>query len=62
MAYVLLSGTMPFSEEDNVRLFEQIKNCDWSFKGDCWKKVSKEAMNFVSQLLVKEPEKRINCT
>ena len=48
MAFILLSGTAPFYEEDNFALFEQIKNCQYDFDVETWDNVSKEGKDFVS--------------
>lgn len=53
---------MPFYHEDNVKLFDQIKKCDYGFTNPAWDLVSEEAKDFVKSLLVKEPEKRMNCS
>ena len=48
VAFVMLSGTMPFNEKDHVKLFEKIKKCDWSFHAHGWQSVTQEAKDFVS--------------
>ena len=55
VSFVMLSGTMPFYEEDNFKLFEQIKNCDYDFKAETWKNVSNEAKDFITRILVADP-------
>jgi len=55
VAFILLSGTAPFYEEDNFALFEQIKNCQYDFEVETWDNVSNEAKDFVSNILVKDP-------
>ena len=40
VAFILLSGSAPFFEEDNFGLFEQIKNCSYDFKYETWQNVS----------------------
>ena len=57
----MLSGTPPFYEENNMKLFERIKACDYSFDSTSWTAVSEEAMDFVKQLLVREPKNRLDC-
>ena len=59
VTYILLSGTPPFYDEDNFQLFEQIKNCQYDFEDDSWGYVSEEAKLFVSEILVKDPKKRM---
>jgi len=57
--FILLSGTPPFYEEDNFKLFEQIKSCKYDFDVDTWDNVSAEAKDFVSKILVADPKKRM---
>ena len=61
VAFILLSGTPPFYEEDNFALFEQIKACRYEFDDQDWKNVSKEAKDFIAAILVSDPEKRLTC-
>jgi len=56
VAFILLSGTPPFYEEDNFALFESIKQCKYEFDEDDWKHISPEARDFVSRILVANPE------
>jgi len=61
VAFIMLSGTPPFYEEDNFALFEQIKSCRYDFDVETWDFVSKEAKDFVSKILVTNPKKRMTC-
>lgn len=61
VAFILLSGTPPFYEEDNFALFEQIKACKYDFEVETWENVSPEAKDFVSKILVPDPKVRFNC-
>jgi calcium/calmodulin-dependent protein kinase I len=61
VTFILLSGTPPFYEEDNFALFEQIKACKYDFEVETWENVSAEAKDFVSKILVADPDKRMNC-
>ena len=60
VAYILLSGAPPFYSEDNFKLFEQIKNCDYDFNDESWNNVSNDAKDFISKILVADPKKRMN--
>ena len=60
VAFVVLSGTIPFAAEDNFELFEQIKKCDWAFRAHTWDNVSDEAKDFVKRILVRDPGMRLN--
>ena len=61
VAFILLSGTPPFYEEDNFALFEQIKSCKYEFEEDDWKGVSAEAKDFIKGILVADPKDRLSC-
>lgn len=58
--FILLSGAPPFYDEDNFELFEKIKKCQYDFSAPAWREVSKEAKDFISKLLVVDPEKRLS--
>ena len=55
VAFILLSGSPPFYEEDNFALFEQIKSCRYDFEVETWGNFSEEAKDFVSKILVPDP-------
>jgi serine/threonine protein kinase len=61
VAFILLSGTPPFYEEDNYELFEQIKACKYDFDVETWESVSNEAKDFIKAVLVADPNVRLNC-
>ena len=61
VTFILLSGTPPFYEEETLALYKQIKACRYNYEEEVWDKVSPEAKDFVSKLLVSDPEKRMNC-
>jgi serine/threonine protein kinase len=44
----MLSGTLPFYDEDYSVLFEKIKRCDLYFQSEVWNTVSAEAKDFLS--------------
>ena len=58
--FILLSGSPPFYDEDNFALFEKIKNCEYNFDAASWQGISPEAKDFISKLLVADPEARMN--
>ena len=60
VAFILLSGTPPFYEEDNFALFEQIKQCKYDFEVETWQDVSSEAKDFISKILVADPKVRMD--
>ena len=59
-AFVLLSGEMPFTDEDQLVLFDSITKCEWSFQAEIWQIVSQEAKDFISEILVEDPKKRLD--
>jgi serine/threonine protein kinase len=46
--FAMLSGTLPFYDEDYSVLFEKIKRCDLYFQSEVWNTVSAEAKDFLS--------------
>ena len=58
--FILLSGTPPFYDEDNFALFEKIKRCQYNFDAPSWATISPEAKDFISKILVANPETRLN--
>jgi calcium/calmodulin-dependent protein kinase I len=58
--FILLSGSPPFYDEDNFELFEKIKKCEYDISGPQWAGISAEAKDFISKLLVADPEQRLN--
>ena len=58
--FILLSGSPPFYDEDNFALFEKIKSCDYNFNAPSWASISDEAKDFISKLLVADPNQRLN--
>lgn len=58
--FILLSGTPPFYDEDNFALFEKIKSCRYNFNEPSWGSISAEAKDFISRLLVADPNARMS--
>jgi len=58
IAYVLLSGTEPFTGDNDVQTAEQTCAGRLDFDGDEWADVSDEAMDFVTRCLAVEPSER----
>ena len=58
--FILLSGSPPFYDEDNFALFEKIKRCEYNFNAPSWASISAEAKDFISKLLVADPNQRLN--
>lgn len=41
-------------------MFEHIKKCDYAFESPTWNNVSSEAKDFVTKILVPDPDTRAN--
>jgi calcium/calmodulin-dependent protein kinase I len=62
LAYILLCGYPPFHAETEVLLFKKIMDVDYQFDPKVWCKVSDDARDFVSHLLVGDPQSRFTAT
>ncbi|XP_060074238.1 serine/threonine-protein kinase H1 homolog [Ylistrum balloti] len=59
ITYILLSGTMPFDDENKTRLYRLILKAKYSYAGEHWKDVSAAAKDFIDKLLIVDPNVRI---
>jgi calcium/calmodulin-dependent protein kinase I len=59
ITYILLCGFPPFYNDNIAELFEQIMKAEYDFPHEYWDSISKEAKDFVSKLLVADPQKRM---
>jgi hypothetical protein len=50
---------MPFYGRKRRHIVEQILNCQFDFRGRRWKRISDQAKAFVEELLVLDPEERM---
>lgn len=62
LSYVLLCGFTPFHGETQKQLFDRILNAQLEFFSPEWDEVSKEAKDFVSSLLQRDPSRRPSAT
>ena len=60
MAYMLLSSSMPFHGQKERDMLQAIMQCKYSFSSPRWKRTSKESRDFISALIVKDPDVRLN--
>ncbi|KAJ8272056.1 hypothetical protein COCON_G00109150 [Conger conger] len=60
ISYILLSGTMPFEDENRTRLYRQILKGKYSFSGEPWPNVSNLAKDFIERVLTVEPGARLS--
>eukprot|EP00002_Diphylleia_rotans_P012236 TRINITY_DN2395_c0_g1_i1.p1 TRINITY_DN2395_c0_g1~~TRINITY_DN2395_c0_g1_i1.p1 ORF type:complete len:324 (+),score=82.00 TRINITY_DN2395_c0_g1_i1:54-1025(+) len=59
IAYILLCGFPPFYDDNIQVMYDQVLACQYEFPDPWWSQVSSEAKDFISKLLVLEPEKRL---
>jgi len=59
ITYFLLAGFPPFMGKTLTEIVELIIHANYSFPSPYWDNISKEAMSFVSSLLVLDPSKRL---
>lgn len=62
ITYILLSGTMPFDDENRTRLYRIILKAKYSYAGEHWKDVSTLAKDFIDKTLVVDPVERMCAT
>jgi len=58
VTYVMLCGSPPFYGNDDKEVFLKILQSDYKFFSPEWDSISKEAKEFISVLLVLEPQRR----
>ncbi|KAK7117338.1 hypothetical protein R3I94_022789 [Phoxinus phoxinus] len=61
IAYILLCGYPPFYDENDSKLFEQILRAEYEFDSPYWDDISDSAKDFISNLMQKDPERRLTC-
>ncbi|XP_076470884.1 serine/threonine-protein kinase H1 homolog [Babylonia areolata] len=59
ITYILLSGTMPFDDENRTRLYRIILKAKYSYAGEHWKDVTSLAKDFIDKTLVVDPGERL---
>jgi serine/threonine protein kinase len=57
--YTMLSGSMPFSDDDQSQLYARIQKGVFSFPENLFSRVSKEARDLIARLLTVDPRRRI---
>ena len=58
ITYILLSGIPPFNGKDDQEIMKAVRKGKFSFSDACWKKVSDQAKDFITQLLTLDQDKR----
>jgi calcium-dependent protein kinase len=56
--YILLSGRSPFGNGSEMETMKRAREGKWSFKHECWGKVSDDAKGLISNMLVTSPPTR----
>ncbi|MBN3279145.1 KPSH1 kinase, partial [Polyodon spathula] len=59
ISYILLSGTMPFEDDNRTRLYRQILKGKYSYSGEPWPSVSNLAKDFVDRVVTVDPNERM---
>jgi len=59
IAFMLLSSTLPFPGASGREIVEKVMQNTYSFTGVAWETNSKDSRDFVSALLVKDPDVRL---
>ena len=59
ITFIMLSGTMPFDDENKPELFKKIISQDYSFSGDPWPQISDSATHFIKLFLTPNPTERM---
>mmetsp|Transcript_15070 Transcript_15070/g.12785 ORF Transcript_15070/g.12785 Transcript_15070/m.12785 type:complete len:287 (+) Transcript_15070:121-981(+) len=62
MMYVLLSGNPPFDGDNTQEIFKKIMEGKYSMNGPEFKRVSRQAKDLISKLLIKNPDKRFTAS
>ena len=57
--FMLLSGSPPFEDESDNKIFMKIMECNYSMEGPVWDQISKEAKDLIGRMLCRDVNKRI---
>eukprot|EP00930_Biecheleria_cincta_P074280 TRINITY_DN61488_c0_g1_i1.p1 TRINITY_DN61488_c0_g1~~TRINITY_DN61488_c0_g1_i1.p1 ORF type:complete len:320 (+),score=64.76 TRINITY_DN61488_c0_g1_i1:103-1062(+) len=60
VVYVLLSGSHPFDAPTAKEVAKKVKKANYTLSGESWETVSKDARDFISGLLTKNPAERLS--
>lgn len=60
LTYIMLSGKPPFKGRTKDDVFVEITTKNISYTSETWKKISKEAKNFIRKMLIRDPKQRIS--
>ncbi len=60
ITYILLSGLSPFMGDNDNETFSNITRAEFDFDDEAFEKVSDDAKDFITSLIVKRPEYVLN--
>ncbi|XP_071306950.1 myosin light chain kinase, smooth muscle-like isoform X1 [Agelaius tricolor] len=59
ICYILLSGESPFQGDTDMETLSNVTAARWGFEEETFSEISQQAKDFISQLLQKEPSRRL---
>lgn len=60
LLYILMSGTVPFIDENQQQLFRKIAEAKYVLEGDDWDHVSDDAKLMIRNIMHKDPHQRLS--
>jgi calcium-dependent protein kinase len=60
ITFMLLASQKPFHHKKKTILIDRIMRNDYAFEGEIWKSVSDESKDFITHLLVLDPQQRMD--
>jgi serine/threonine protein kinase len=57
--YLLLSGTLPFQDNNTLKVYQKIRKGQYDMSGGVWEIISAEAKDLIAHMLMVEPSQRI---
>lgn len=57
--YILLSGSVPFDDESEIKLFKKIARGDYDLSYEEWQAISEEAKDLIRGLMCVDPKRRL---
>jgi len=58
ITYIVLSGIPPFNGATDTEIMKRVKEGKFNFNDPIWNKISDQAKDFITQLLIKDQNKR----
>ena len=60
--FLMLSGTLPFNGKNNKAILKAVVDGNYEFKLSKWSRVSYEAKDLISKMLIYDPDERISAS